>query len=364
MERYRKWFFLALGILAATVGLVGLVNYIVDPYGLLRKDFTWQFIDPNKNFIKTRFLAQNPGRFDCLVMGSSRVNSIDVRKIRGYRAYNVHYSGGLPRDHLENIRYLLKKGVKIKLILMGLDEFSYKDDPNDRLYQPLRHPYPPVLDQHPLPFYLRYYFSFLDWEILQVVLNGYKERLRGGPGDNAVSYDIFDTGQMFFYQTDRQIEADPEKHRKDPKFLRHYNNPRDNLKGALEDLREIVRLARVHRVRLVLFINPLHKNVFLDSGADLDRFKRELSLLSGFYDFSGVNSVTTDNFNYLETSHYRWRVGDLVIARIFNDPSVNVPEDFGRWVTRENIDRHLKALHQQANGSDIAPATAGPGGHK
>ena len=39
MERYRKWFFLALGILAATVGLVGLVNYMLDPYGLLKERF-------------------------------------------------------------------------------------------------------------------------------------------------------------------------------------------------------------------------------------------------------------------------------------------------------------------------------------
>ena len=364
MDNYRKWFFMALGILAATVGLVGLVNYIVDPYGLLRKDFSWQFIDPNKNFIKTRFLSENPERFDCLVMGSSRVNSIDVRKIRGYRAYNVHYSGGLPRDHLENIRYLLKKGVRIKLILLGLDEFSYKDDPNDRLYQPLRHPYPPVLGQHPLPFYLRYYFSFLDWEIMQVVLKGYMERLLGRSGDNAVNYDIYETGQMYFYQTERQIEADPEKHRNDPKFLRHFNNPRDNLQGALQDLKEIVRITEAHQVRLVLFINPLHKNVFLDSGADLNRFKRALSRLSGFYDFSGVNSVTTDNFNYLETSHYRGRVGDLVIARIFNDRTVDVPEDFGRWVTQDNIEHHLKALRQQADRFAASPAAIGRGDHQ
>ena len=274
---------------------------------------------------------------------------MDGRKIQGYKCYNLHYNGGLPRDHLDNLRYMLKKEVKIKLIIMGLDEFSYKDNPDARLYQPLRHPYPPVLNQHPLPFYLRYYFSFLDWDIMQEVLNGYKKKLFNQSGDNPVSYDIYDTGRMFFYQTDRQIEANPEKHRNDPRFLKHYNVPGDHRKQALNDLREIVRLAEVHQVRLVLFINPIHKNVFLDSGADFDRFKRELSHLSGFYDFSGLNSVTRDNFNYYETSHYRSKVGDLVIARIFNDRTVKVPEDFGQWVTKENIDLHLKALRQQVN---------------
>ena len=140
MERCRKWLFWALGILLSIVGLTGLTNYILDPYGLLRKDFTYQFIEPNKNFIKIRFITQNPDRYDSFVFGSSRVNNINVRKIQGYKCYNVHYSGGLPRDHLDNIRYLLKKKVKTKLILIGLDEFSFREDPDARLRQPLRCP--------------------------------------------------------------------------------------------------------------------------------------------------------------------------------------------------------------------------------
>jgi hypothetical protein len=347
MEGYRRWLISALGILLGTVGLTGLLNFIVDPYGLLRKDFAYQIIEPNKNFIKIRFITQNPDRYDSFIFGSSRVNNIDVRKIKGYKGYNVHYSGGLPRDHLDNIRYLLKKGVKIRLILIGLDDFSFREDPDARLRQPLRYPYPPVLNQHPFPYYLRYFFSFHDWEIMREVLSGYEKKLSQKPGEHPAYYEFFDTGQMFFYQVDREIEANPEKHRNDPKFLQHVVRTGNHLKEAIEDLREIVRLAEAHQVRLVLFINPVHKNVFLDSGDDFDRFKRALSNLSGFYDFSGLNSITTDNFNYYETSHYRRNVGDLVIARIFDDRTIKVPEDFGQWVTAENIDLHLESLRQQ-----------------
>jgi len=349
MDRYRKWLFSALGILLGSVGLVGLTNYILDPYGLLRKDFSYQFVEPNKNFIKIRFITQNPDRYDAFLFGSSRVNSIDVRRIQGYKCYNVHYSGGLPRDHLDNIRYLLKKRVKIRLILIGLDDFSFREDPDARLRQPLRYPYPPVLNQHPFPYYLRTFFSFQDWEIMQEVWRGYRKKLFKKGGENATCYELFDTGQMFFDQVDRQIEDNPEKHRNDPKFLQRVVRSGNHLQAAIADLKEIVRLAQAHRVRLVLFINPGHKNVFLDSGEDFDQFKRALSHLSGFYDFSGLNSVTTDNYNYYETSHFRRNVGDLVIARIFNDRSINVPEDFGQWVTAENIDLHLKALRQQVS---------------
>jgi hypothetical protein len=349
MEVYRKWLFLALGILLSIVGLTGLTNYILDPYGLLRKDFTYQFIEPNKNFIKIRFITQNPDRYDSFVFGSSRVNNINVRKIQGYKCYNVHYSGGLPRDHLDNIRYLLKKRIKIKLIVIGLDEFSFRDDPEARLHQPLRHPYPPVLNQHPFPYYLRYFFSLMDWEIMKEALGGYKKKLFNKSGENPAFYnmELFDTGQMFFHQIDRQIEENPEKHRNDPKFLKQATSSGNHLKEAIEDLREIIRLTEAHQIQLVLFINPVHKNVFLDSGVDFDRFKRALSHLYGFYDFSGLNSVTTDNYNYYETSHYRPKVGDLVIARIFNHRNIKAPEDFGQWVTAENIDLHLETLRQQ-----------------
>jgi hypothetical protein len=33
-----------------------------------------------------------------------------------------------------------------------------------------------------------------------------------------------------------------------------------------------------------------------------------------------------------------------MVARIFNDKTLTVPEDFGVWVTQENIDSHLESL--------------------
>ena len=55
-------------------------------------------------------------------------------------------NGGLPHEYLNNLRYMLKKGVKMKLVLMGLDDFSFRTNPAERLSQPFRrHPYPPVL---------------------------------------------------------------------------------------------------------------------------------------------------------------------------------------------------------------------------
>ncbi len=131
MTRHKKWFFTGLIIIAVELGSVGLINYIVDPYGFFRygtwrHDVSHQFIAPSENFIKTRYIALNPQKYDCLIFGSSRANGIDGRQVKDATCYNMQYGAGLPRNHLDNLRYIVKKGARPRIVLIGLDEFSYK----------------------------------------------------------------------------------------------------------------------------------------------------------------------------------------------------------------------------------------------
>ena len=43
----------------------------------------------------------------------------------------------------------------------------------------------------------------------------------------------------------------------------------------------------------------------------------------------------------------------LISAKIFNDKSVEVPEDFGVLVTKDNIDEHLENLRKQIKEYDL-----------
>jgi hypothetical protein len=100
-------------------------------------------------------------------------------------------------------------------------------------------------------------------------------------------------------------------------------------------------LAKRHQFRLILFINPVHWSVYLKNASALDAFKQELARVHPFYDFSGINAVTTDNLNYYETSHYRYRVGKRIVERIFREDAAGRPGDFGRYVTAENVEKVL-----------------------
>ena len=68
---------------------------------------------------------------------------------------------------------------------------------------------------------------------------------------------------------------------------------------------------------------------------------------TNYYDFSGYNTVTTNDCNYYETSHYRPLVGNLIAARIFHDSTISVPDDFGKFITKNTIDNHIILLKKQ-----------------
>jgi hypothetical protein len=347
MKRYKKWFFTGLIILAVEVGSVALMNYVVDPYGLFRygtwrHDVSHQFTGTAKNFIKTRYIAQNPQKYDCLILGSSRVNGIDPTQIKDATCYNMNYGDGLPRNHLDNLRYILSKGARPRIVLIGLDEFSYKKDTTEHFTDYMRYPYPPAVHQSTILFYLKY--------LIRYSSRSMKEPLEGFEGKRQPSkYDHYGTGlEDSPGEPERIIEADPRKHENDPVFQLPFISEGDRMEQALREIRQTVALLNGHGIRLIVFINPVHKATYLATG--LERFfyfEKELSRITNFWDFSGLNSITTNNYYYYETSHYRRNVGALMLARMFNDRSVKVPDDFGVLVTGDNVEKHLADLRAQ-----------------
>lgn len=315
-------------------------NYTVDPYGIFRRDFSKQRIEPNQQIIKMRYLLANPDRYDSYLFGSSRVGNIDNEKIRGEKVYNMTYSQAVPQEYAENIKLLLEKGIRVKTLLIGLEDFSFKLDPQKHAGELIRHPY----SRNPfdrLGFYIRYLFKSPDPTILKPYFQKTPERF-------PTYYDIWDSGRPLHPEIDEYIDRHPEEHVKDPKFNRPAVHKTEFMADTLAALRQIVDLADQHGIQLIVFINPTyHLTYRLNDPEQFLRFKAELVKMTGFYDFSGINSVTTNKMNYYETSHFRVHVGDLMLARIFQYGDVSVPDDFGVYVTKENFGEHAERLRKE-----------------
>lgn len=344
----KKWVLRVLSSLVCGILVMVLGNIIIDPYGILRSDFSLQVQEPNTHFIKIKYLLKNRGRFDSFLFGSSRVGGIDVKKIPNGRFYNMTYSEGLPEEHLRNLRYMLEQGVKVRSVMVGLDDFSYRVDPRSHDFDLLRQQHPAVSGKSWITFYSEYFVRFgrfipsLRDYIRQNVLH------RPNRSGMIIIQDVFDSGRALCLNCDEMIDRDPDAHRAADKFSKPFHYDGDHLDVALQSIRGLVVLADEWGFRLTLFINPIHRTTYLDTDLPLMfRFKKELAQISDYYDFSGLNTVTTDNYYYHETSHFRERVGDMMLNRMTGLPKVFVPKDFGALVTKQNVDEHLGRLMRQ-----------------
>ena len=324
---------------------LGLTNIFNNPYTTTHLDNLYSQ-EPNQNFLKVKFILENSDKYDSFLFGSSRVGKINPKLFTNGKFYNMTYSEGLPYEHLLNIKLFLKHHIKIKNIYIGLDDFSYEVDPVIHDQQVMRKPH-----------YLASGESFLDfYSLYHNVSYMYLLDRRGA------TFDIDDTGMPLVpIEIDNNIEKNKIKYCSEKKFLEPCHYSGDRIVQTLQELKEIKTICKINKINLVFFINPIHKTTYLDTNFDnFLKFKKQLVRISEFIDFSGLNNITTNNYFYYETSHYRGITGTL-IAKIING---ELNENFGKHVTPENIEAHLEKLRndrikwQDAHPLDVAEIRA------
>ncbi len=343
----RNWIKVWMIIWITLFSMIVFLNYYVDSYSILWKKYSKIHGEPNQNFIKIDFLLHEKHNFDSFIFGSSRVGFITPNGIDGGKYYNMTYSEGLPLEHLENIKLLLEHGIPIKNILIGIDDFSYEVDPKEHLVQPMRllHYKSKFTNMNKFSFYMYYFFKLPSkFDMLKLI-----NKLFFDKKSLNIELDLRHTGlPVIPKEIDENIEKNYESHMKNKRFFNPTYYRGNRIKETIEDIKEIVYLSKKYKFNLVLFFNPIHKTTYLDTDFEnMQLFKYELSKFSKFYDFSGLNTITTNNYYFYETSHYRYITGDLIKSRIFNNTSKNVPKDFGTLVTNDNILEHLKNLEKQ-----------------
>ncbi len=302
----------------------------VDPYNV----FHWKRIrdngvEPNSNYIKMEYILHNPDKFDSFLFGSSRTGFIDVEKIPDGKWYNMSYSEGLPAEHLENLREMIAHGIIPKNVMIGVDNISCFVDPAIHDKQFYRIPYP---RENKLGFYANYFSIKGVIRSLEVTLE----------------HQVDDPDYVDRYYRSGCSKRDPDAERTwegdAPYWENYYQNYSDN---AVLSIRRIAELCKEYEINLIVFTNPMYYTTYQESKLyGYDVFLEWLSDPVDYYNFSGINDITTNKENYYETSHYTEDIGDMIIDRIFRDVRDETLEGqgFGFHVTVENLEEFQKAL--------------------
>lgn len=338
--------FLVFSIILATVFIP--VNVVIDPYNI----FHWSSprdngVEPNKNFIKTKYVINNPDKFDSFLFGSSRAGFMDVNylsELTGDKWYDMASSEAVVAEHVNTIKVLLKHGVKPKNIFVMVDDISSFVDPAMHVNMLYRVPYPTGGPVSMLDFYSKYCDLIAAADSLKVINEhvsedpDYVERFRNSGTERLDKATYFDPTLPQFqegYWADYYEYRVPE---------------------ALEDMQELVDLCNKNSINLIVVTNPLYyltygravQNGYLD-------YLRGLSAITEYYNFSSFSDVTNDYMNYYETSHFTPEVGRKMIETTQGMQSNELSDQgFGVLVNSENGDAFVDMLRNQAIDNGIS----------
>ena len=348
----KRWLacFLATVLLlgAAVVGF----NYWVDPFGVFsHKSLEWPSYEMtiNPRTAKITYLKDHHQDYDSYILGCSSTSSFPVESLNSYldaSFYNMIMYGADMLDVEEQAFYLVENyEVKNLVVNVYLDNAKdYNTEPD-----PLSYAMPPeTTGENAAAFLSKYLFmdprhsldklkalrkdTYLTqtFDVFDPVTGAYDKKVR----------DAEPIGNM-----DRYLEAYP-VFANYPEATNTTNE--EAITGTLESLTRIRDLCQENGINLIVLCAPVYAD-YMDyfSWDQVADFYTRLAQVTPYWDFS-YSSVSFEPRYFYDETHFRNCVGEMALARIFGDDSLYIPDDFGVYVTSDNVQEHLADMAQAA----------------
>jgi hypothetical protein len=359
MINEKKWVKLWV-ILIVLIPIIALLNYIIDPNGMNNKiviDGVNSSKKSNTGYtfrFKTNRLIDD--EFDTLMLGTSRIGVMDPKVVDVYtngNTFNLESPASITEMHYKLFMYALKYN-KIKNLVYGIDFMSFNGSRTiDKTFPQFKGLESKIVNGEEISNY-DLYFN------LDTTKSSFYVLYKNLTNQKIVAERYLQNGMRVFYQYIDSYKRGTYSYTKRMQYTFHeyYNS----VNGIYKDYSysdeyfkyfvKILEECKKNDIKVWVYIPPVY-NLHFDSLKsagyydDFEKFKRELVKVTNYIDFTGRNTITNDSNNFWDSSHLKAKMTKPLMARIFKDKSVDVPNDFGVLVTPENIETHLKNLRSQ-----------------
>ena len=293
-------------LVAAVLGAMGTVNYLVDPlwfFGgnkLQPRNFSW-----NERIARVALFMASDRDFDCYIFGASRVGMLNPHAFQGHRCFMVSFENASPRELLAYAQYMKQRARREPdLIVVGVDDSNFIDqaDAND---------VPEVILKDGTQHFWEYYFSkdVTTWSLNTLLDRSPKARYFGK--------DL--TGQ---------IRADAGT----MPILRMKLKPRQQWHMSLNSVAQYAKFRQLYpKAHLVAYATPVSAQKiaqYKQSGLlpfYLDALHKTSTKFDEMYDFSIPSAVTSDPALTYDGSHYQPAVSGRIVAALqAHEPSFGI----------------------------------------
>jgi hypothetical protein len=323
-KQYKKYFILSILLTLFLFGLGIAIRYIIDPVGINNKFNLGLYKDVALAYRVQKFVELNKFKPNTIILGGSRAHYLNPKDLEKYTHDKV-YNLGLTYSTLEEQYYFLKYSIEhfeIKNVVIGLNLYPFSEKLEDNssdfdkdlfedgftVFKQIKH----YLDL-PLYKYLKYAY------------------------ENEYTEPFYKDGAITAYHQSIVLKNHSWEERKKNSYDGYYKKYTEYLEwgeSGLEYYKKMVQLCKDNNINLKVFTTAVHESQ-LEILEDLNKmdifykWKEELGKITPYYDFMTKNSVTKNDNNYIDTSHLKQEFGYLYFAKMFDDKTVLVPEDFG-----------------------------------
>lgn len=349
----KKW----LVLFCATVLFLGAAvlgfNWLVDPYGVFsHKTLEWASYEMtlNPRTAKMTYLEEHHQEYDSYLLGCSSTSSFPVESLNEYldaSFYNMIMYGADMLDVEEQAVYLLEhyevKNLVVNVYLDNAKDYNTLPDPLRSYTMPAQ-----TTGESSAAFLAKYLFMDPRHSL---------DKLTAWYEDTYLpqSFDVFDAETGAYDKSARDAEAigDMDAYLESYPVFANYpeatnSTNEEAISGTLDALAHIRDLCTEKGVNFLVLCAPVYAD-YLDY-YDWDQvadFYTRLAEVTPYWDFS-YSSVSFEPRYFYDETHFRNCVGEMALARVFGDDSIYIPEDFGVYVTQDNVQAHLEDMAQAA----------------
>ena len=340
----KKWIVMFICCVLSLPLLLAGLNYVVDPFGVFGNMKWYSFSETlSPRVAKTAYLDEHWDDYDSYLVGCSSTSSFPVDDLNRYldaHFYNDIVYGADMLDSEQMVAYLLEnddvKNIVLNLYIdNGLQWNTSDDDITLKMHEK-------VSGSSPIKFYMDY---------LMADPNYAKDKLVAFHNDTWLNqpFDVFDEQTGAYDKRARDIEniSDLETYyQKYPVFTQYPISPKelsaiDDCMKSVVSIRDMCEEAGVNLYVVCPPVYGEYLNSFTSEG--IATFYKKLADVTNYWDFT-YSSVSVEPRYFYDDTHFRNAVGDMALARMFNDQKLYIPDDFGTYVTKDNVDHHVESL--------------------
>ncbi len=310
--------------------------FIIDPFEVIydgskqiNNNKTFQILS-NRDFQSTQLFLRNYKKYNynSFIFGNSRSFFYQIKTWNKFiNGNSFHFNASEESIYGINCKLKLLNELKIDiknaLIILDVSTLAVIKNRNGHLF--IKHP--ALSKESYFSFHLEMFKGFFPkamFAITEIYLTGEKKAymFQFGITNNVCKQDK-KTNQLTFYSYDNQIKNNRNSYYADKKHVFYkrdttqiFSNPIifNDQKILLESINSILRS---HKTKYKIIINPLYDQIKFN--------KNDMKYLNGLFgeenifDFSGINQITNNFYNYYETSHYRPCICDSILNIVYSE---------------------------------------------